>query len=328
VRPMLASTAPDVTSALTKIGAAVVVDTKLDGIRVQAHRDGDEVRLFTRSLDDITGRLPEVVALVRSLRPRRLILDGEVMALDRSGRPRPFQETASRAATQLADSVPAGGGVSAFFFDLLIVDDEVLLDRPLEQRLARLDAVVPAANRVGRLVTADPGAAADFSEAALGAGHEGVVVKALDSLYQAGRRGTGWIKVKPRHTLDLVVLAVEWGSGRRRGFLSNIHLGARDPDGGGFVMLGKTFKGMTDDMLAWQTERFRALAVGPAGEESFVVALRPEQVVEVAFDGLQRSTRYPGGLALRFARVVRYRTDKRAEEADTMDTVRALAGPS
>jgi DNA ligase 1 len=320
VRPMLASSAPDVAAALEKIGAGVAVgiDVKLDGIRIQAHKLGDEVRLFTRSLDDVTVRLAEVVAQVRAMPVARAILDGEVLAVDATGRPRPFQETAARAATH----AEAATTVSAFFFDALVIDDDVLIDVALSDRLRRLDQIVPSGQRIARLVTADAEEATGFFANALAAGQEGVVVKALDAPYAAGRRGAGWIKVKPRHTLDLVVLAVEWGSGRRRGTLSNIHLGARDPTTDGWVMLGKTFKGMTDEMLAWQTERFLALETS---RSEHVVHVRPEQVVEIAFDGLQRSTRYPGGLALRFARVVRYRDDKRPEEADTIAAVRALS---
>jgi DNA ligase-1 len=321
VLPMLASTAPDVAAAMTKAGRGdpVAVDVKLDGIRIQVHRDGDDVVVATRSLDDITERLPEVVEVVRALPTRRVILDGEAISLDDQGRPRPFQETASRTAQG------SGVAVTPFFFDVLHADGDDLLDVPARERLLRLDALVPEEHRVPRLVTDDPVAAEDFARDALARGHEGVVVKSLSIGYAAGRRGAGWVKVKPVHTLDLVVLAVEWGSGRRHGLLSNIHLGARNPDGT-FTMLGKTFKGMTDEMLAWQTERFTELAVDPATlHDSYVVPLRPEQVVEIAFDGLQRSTRYPGGLALRFARVVRYRDDKSPDEADTLETVRTLA---
>jgi DNA ligase 1 len=306
----------------------VAVDVKLDGIRIQVHRRGDDVQIATRSLDDITDRLPEVVAVARSLPAREFVLDGEALALDADGRPRPFQETASR--TAQADH--AGGvAVTPYFFDVLTVDGRPLLDAPAAERLAALDALVPEQHRVPRLRTDDPAAAEAFAREALAAGHEGVVVKSLSIGYAAGRRGSGWVKVKPVHTLDLVVLAVEWGSGRREGRLSNIHLGARDPsadDGaGGFVMLGKTFKGMTDEMLAWQTERFTDLALEPSEVRAhYVVQVRPEQVVEIAFDGLQRSTRYPGGLALRFARVVRYRDDKGPDEADTIETVRAFLG--
>jgi DNA ligase 1 len=328
VLPMLASSAPDVAAAMAKAGGGeVAVDVKLDGIRIQVHRRGDDVQIATRSLDDITDRLPEVVAVARSLPAREFVLDGEALALDADGRPRPFQETASR--TAQADH--AGGvAVTPYFFDVLTVDGRPLLDAPAAERLAALDALVPEQHRVPRLVTDDPVAAEAFAKEALAAGHEGVVVKSLSIGYAAGRRGSGWVKVKPVHTLDLVVLAVEWGSGRREGRLSNIHLGARDPsadDGaGGFVMLGKTFKGMTDEMLAWQTERFTDLALEPSEVRAhYIVQVRPEQVVEIAFDGLQRSTRYPGGLALRFARVVRYRDDKGPDEADTIETVRALA---
>ncbi len=331
VRPMLASSAPDVGAACAKIGVGteIAVDVKIDGIRIQAHRAGTDVRLFTRSLDDVTGRLPEVVAAVRSLPVDRAILDGEVIALGSDGRPRAFQDTASRTATSpgaVPTSNETAAALSVFFFDALALGDDLLLDLPLADRLSRLDAVLPPANRVSRVITADTDTAQRHFDACVAAGHEGVVVKALDAPYEAGRRGAGWIKVKPRHTLDLVVLAVEWGSGRRQGLLSNIHLGARDSDTGGFVMLGKTFKGMTDEILAWQTQRFTELALQPVVDSTWVVKIRPEQVVEIAFDGLQRSTRYPGGLTLRFARVLRYRDDKTAAEADTLETVRAVGG--
>lgn len=316
VLPMLASSAPDVDAALDKMrGRPVAIDAKLDGIRIQVHRDGDDVLVVTRSLDDITGRLPEVVEIARSLPADRFVLDGEALLLAEDGRPRPFQETSSRTAQT------GGGVVAPYFFDVLHVDGRDLLDEPGRERLAVLDDLVPEQHRVGRLVTDDAAAAQEFVDATLAAGHEGVVVKDLDAHYEAGRRGAGWIKVKPVHTLDLVVLAVEWGSGRRQGWLSNIHLGARDADGG-FVMLGKTFKGMTDEMLAWQTERFTELATSPTDRSAYVVHVRPEQVVEIAFDGLQRSTRYAGGVALRFARVLRYRDDKQAHEADTIEDVR------
>ena len=325
VLPMLASTAPDVGAAMTRAGGGpgtpVAVDTKLDGIRIQVHRQGDEIVVATRSLDDITARLPEVVEVVRSLPGGDLVLDGEAIALDETGRPRPFQETASRTA------MGAGVAITPYFFDVLHADGRDLLDATGVERLEVLDSVVPEEHRVPRLVTDDAAAAEAFAQDALTRGHEGVVVKSLAIGYAAGRRGSGWVKVKPVHTLDLVVLAVEWGNGRRQGWLSNIHLGARDPETGGFVMLGKTFKGMTDQMLAWQTERFTELAVDPeAVRDSYVVPLRAEQVVEIAFDGLQRSSRYPGGLALRFARVVRYRDDKSVDEADTIQSVRRIAG--
>ena len=326
LRPMLAASAPDIQAAWDQVGdtaQGVVVDGKLDGIRLQAHRDGADVRLFTRSLDDITDRLPEVVEAVLALPVETVVIDGEAIALDASGRPRPFQETASRTMSssgvaELRDRVP----VTPYFFDLLHVDGQDLLEVPASERFARLAALVPDTALVPRITAATAAEAGEFFDRLVSEGHEGLVVKGPSAPYAAGRRGAGWVKVKPRHTLDLVVLAVEWGSGRRQGWLSNIHLGARDPDSGGFVMLGKTFKGMTDEMLAWQTERFTELAVG--GTEGYVVTVRPEQVVEIAFDGIQTSSRYPGGMALRFARVLRYRDDKTADEADTIDTVRAL----
>ena len=314
VLPMLAASAPTVTDALDKAapGRPVAVEAKLDGIRLQVHKRGDEVRLYSRSLDDVTTRFPEIVEVVRSIDADTLVADGEALALDREGRPRLFQDTASGAA----------GGLTPTFFDALLLDGEPLLDLPLTERIARLAERVPVRHMIQRTVTDRAAVAEAFTEHVLAQGHEGVVVKDLDAPYEAGRRGSAWVKVKPVHTLDLVVLAVEWGSGRRRGWLSNIHLAARDPDTGGWVMLGKTFKGMTDEMLAWQTERFLALETH---REGHVVHVRPEQVVEVAFDGLQRSTRYPGGVALRFARVLRYRDDKPAAEADSLQTVRSLA---
>ncbi len=311
---MLASSAPTLDAALAKAGGGeVAVDTKLDGIRIQVHRNGDDVRIATRSLDLITDRLPEVVEIARGLPATSFVLDGEALALDEDGRPRPFQETASRTA------MASGVVVTPYFFDVLHLDGSDLLDAPGSERAAALERLVPERHRVPRLVTADAEAAQAFLAEALAAGHEGVVVKDLAAGYQAGRRGASWVKVKPVHTLDLVVLAVEWGSGRRQGWLSNIHLGARDPATGRFVMLGKTFKGMTDEMLEWQTERFLELEMSRSGH---VVTVRPEQVVEIALDGIQRSSRYPGGMALRFARVVRYRDDKTAAEADTVETVR------
>jgi DNA ligase-1 len=321
VGPMLAQTATSVADALERLDGEAAFEAKLDGARVQIHRDGDHVAIYTRSLDDVTDRLPEVVAAVRALPVRSLVADGEAIALHPDGRPHPFQVTASRFGTRTPgpDRLP----LSAFVFDVLHLDGDDLLDLPTSERLDVLDRIVPGEQRVERLITADPEQAEEFLQRTLAAGHEGVMAKSLTANYEAGRRGAGWLKVKPVHTLDLVVLAVEWGSGRRRGKLSNIHLGARDPATGGFVMLGKTFKGMTDAMLDWQTQRFAELATGPM--DGHVVELRPEQVVEIAFDGLQASTRYPGGLALRFARVLRYRDDKPAAEADTIDTVRAFA---
>lgn len=323
VGPMLAQTAASAAEALERHGGATILEAKLDGARVQIHRAGDEVTVYTRSLDDVTARLPEVVRATLALPVETLIADGEAIALQPDNRPHRFQVTASR----FGRSVDVAGAVatqplSVFFFDLLHRDGVDLLDAPTADRLAALDELVPPAHRVDRLVTSDPARAAAFLDATLAAGHEGVMAKAPASPYQAGRRGAGWLKVKPVHTLDLVVLAVEWGSGRRRGKLSNIHLGARDPDTGEFVMVGKTFKGMTDAMLVWQTARFTELAAGPT--DGYVVRLRPEQVVEVALDGVQKSSRYPGGLALRFARVVRYRDDKGPAEVDTIDNVRRL----
>ncbi len=323
IGPMLAGTAGSVADALAKVDGPVYVDAKLDGARVQVHRDGDAVGVFTRSLDDVTARVPEIVAAARALPCTSVVLDGEAIALREDGRPQPFQVTASRFGSRGTSDVE----LTLQLFDVLHLDGADLLDEPLSVRAAALADLVPAAGRIAR-VLADGDAAGADAEAALAAaldgGHEGVVVKALDAPYAAGRRGAGWLKVKPVHTLDLVVLGVEWGSGRRRGKLSNLHLGARADDGDGFVMLGKTFKGLTDALLAWQTERLLALADGPT--DGWQVRVRPELVVEIAIDGVQRSTRYPGGVALRFARVVRYREDKTPAEADTLATVRAFLG--
>ena len=319
VRPMLATSAPTIEDALAKIDGPVAVEWKLDGIRIQAHLSAGNVRLFTRTLDDITARLPEVVSILAKLPVTAAVFDGELIALRQDGRPLPFQDTASRTATQdTGPTVP----LSVFLFDVLHLDGADLIDAEARQRHAALARSVPPELLMPRLVTASAEEAAAFFTDALAHGHEGVVVKSLTAPYAAGRRGAGWIKVKPRHTLDLVVLAVEWGHGRRRGWLSNLHLGARDPDTGGFVMLGKTFKGLTDELLTWQTERLLALE---ERRDSYTVYVRPELVVEIAFDGVQRSPRYPGGLALRFARVLRYREDKTAADADTIDTIRALS---
>lgn len=323
IGPMLAQTATSVHDALERHGGTTIFEAKLDGARVQIHRANDQVRIYTRSLDDVTARLPEVVEATLALPVRDLVADGEAIALCPDNRPQRFQVTASRFGRSVdVAAARATQPLSVFFFDILHRDGTDLLEAPTTERLAALDALVPARHRVDRLITSDPTDAANFLDATLAAGHEGVMAKAPAARYLAGRRGAGWLKVKPVHTLDLVVLAVEWGSGRRRGKLSNIHLGARDPATGGFVMVGKTFKGMTDAMLDWQTTRFHEIAVGPT--DGYVVQLRPEQVVEVALDGVQRSSRYPGGLALRFARVVRYRADKDPAEADTIDAVRAL----
>jgi len=325
VRPMLAASAADVATALAKVNADagdVIVDRKLDGIRIQAHRDGDDIRLFTRSLDDITDRLPEVVEVVSALPAHRLVLDGEAIVLRPDGRPEPFQVTASRTASR-ADvaALRTRSPVSTIFFDLLHRDGRDLLERPLSQRLDELAAVVPTDNRIGSLRASSSEEAQAFFDQAVAAGHEGVIVKASASPYDAGRRGSAWVKVKPRHTLDLVVLAAEWGHGRRSGWLSNLHLGARNAHDDSWVMLGKTFKGLTDALLTWQTEQFLAREVR---RTRGTVHVRQELVVEVAFDGIQTSPRYPGGVALRFARVLRYRDDKSADEADTIQTVLAL----
>jgi ATP-dependent DNA ligase I len=316
VRPMLAASAPSIDAALDKAGAPAAVEWKLDGIRVQAHVLDGTARLFTRTLDEITGRAPEVVAALAGLNASTAVLDGELIALHNDGRPLPFQDTASRAASQ------SGVPLSAFMFDILHLDGADLIDLPYSDRIAALSRVVPEEMRMPRLVTSDVPDATAFFDDAVARGHEGVVVKSLDSVYEAGRRGSGWIKVKPRHTLDLVVLAVEWGHGRRHGWLSNLHLGARDPVNGGYVMLGKTFKGLTDEMLTWQTQRLLELE---DHRDSWTVYVRPSLVVEIAFDGVQRSPRYPGGVALRFARVLRYREDKTPAGADTIDAVLALA---
>ena len=317
LQPMLASTATSVPAAMETLGdAPVAVDWKLDGIRVQVHRDRDDIAVFTRSLDDITRRVPELVEAARLLPVAAAVLDGEAIALRGDGRPRPFQETGARTASRSAGApVP----LSWFVFDALHLDGDDLLDLPLSERHERLVGAVPASLLVPRVVTADVDEGSGVLADALARGHEGVVVKSLTAVYDAGRRGAGWLKVKPVHTLDLVVLAAEWGSGRRRGWLSNLHLGARDPDGGGFVMLGKTFKGMTDDLLRWQTEQLQRIEISRNDWQVFV---EPRLVVEIAIDGVQASTRYPGGVALRFARVVRYRDDKSADEADTLATVR------
>ncbi len=324
VQPMLAQTSPSLEAALGQVGQAAV-EWKLDGVRIQVHRDGSDIAVFTRTLDPITSHVPEVVEAVLALPVHSVVLDGEAIALRPDGRPRPFQETASRAASrgdvaQVRRAVP----LTRSFFDVLHVDGADLIDRPGSQRYATIESVLPPNLWVPRLVTSDLEEATGFLDDAVARGHEGVVVKDLDSRYEAGRRGAGWIKVKPHHTLDLVVLAAEWGHGRRRGWLSNLHLGARDPATGGFVMLGKTFKGMTDTMLEWQTREFLRLE---ANRDRWTVYLRPELVVEVAFDGIQTSPRYAGGMALRFARVVRYRPDKPVDEADTVDTVRMLHAP-
>lgn len=320
VQPMLAATASSTAAALEVTGEASV-EYKLDGARIQVHRIGDEVRIFTRTLAEVTQRLPEVVEVVRGLPVRDVILDGETLALDEDGGPRPFQETMARFGAEAARATV----LHPWFFDVLHVDGRDLLEEPLSTRIGLLESLAPG-HRIPGEITADPAVAERVSRDALAAGHEGVVVKAVGSGYAAGRRGSNWIKVKPVLTYDLVVLACEWGSGRRTGLLSNLHLGALDPTGefgepGGCVMVGKTFKGLTDALLRWQTGKFQELEVR---RTAGTVWVEPVTVVEIAIDGVQRSSRYPGGIALRFARVKRYREDKTAADADTIQTLRAL----
>jgi DNA ligase-1 len=319
--PMLAQTADDVEQALEQLGEAVF-EHKLDGYRVQVHKDGDEVRVYSRGAHDVTAAVPEVVAAAKLLPVRRVILDGEAIAMRPDGRPHIFQTTMRRfgkgvAAEELLHKLP----LSHFLFDVLLVDDDLVLDRPTTERLRALDAIVPSPHRLPRLVTSDAAAAQAFLQGALAAGHEGAMAKALGAAYDAGNRGAAWLKLKKVHTLDLVILAAEWGSGRRKGWLSNLHLGARDPERG-FAMLGKTFKGMTDEILTWQT---RELLARESGRDGHVVHVRPELVAEIAFNDVMISPQYPAGLSLRLARLVRYRPDRTAADADTIDAVRAIA---
>jgi DNA ligase-1 len=318
---MLAQTAVDVTDALERLGTASF-EWKVDGARVQVHKCGAQVRVFTRSLNEVTAAVPEIVELVQALPAHELILDGETIAIGKGGRPQPFQVTMRRFGRKLdVDRLRAELPLAAYFFDCLRHDADALIDRPAQERFAALSEALPATLVVPRIVTSDATEAQAFYAEALARGHEGVMAKALDAPYEAGSRGASWLKIKRAHTLDLVVLAVEWGSGRRRGWLSNLHLGARDPVNGGFVMLGKTFKGLTDELLEWQT---RELLAREVTRDEYTVHVRPELVVEIAFNDLQASPRYPGGLALRFARVKGYRSDKSAGEADTIETVRAI----
>jgi DNA ligase-1 len=323
LQPMLAQTAEDIEEAFGRVRPAAV-EWKLDGARIQVHRLGSEVRAFSRNLADISHRVPEVIEAVRILSTEAAVLDGEAIALLPDERPQRFQVTMSRFGSRLdVDQLREAVPLSPFFFDCLHLDGQDLIDRPARERFAALAERLPKTMTVPRIETAVHSEAEEFFEQALSSGHEGVMVKALGAPYEAGRRGASWLKVKRAHTLDLVVLAAEWGHGRRRGWLSNLHLGARDPRTGGFVMLGKTFKGMTDELLSWQTERLQQLETS---RDSYTVYVRPELVVEVAFDGVQASPRYPGGLALRFARIKGYRPDKGPQEADTIDTVRSLHG--
>ena len=323
VQPMLAQAAEDVADAIGQLGTAAF-EWKLDGARVQAHKSGAEIRVYTRSLNEVTPAVPEVVAALRGAAASELILDGEAIALRSDGTPYPFQDTMSRFSSRLdVEAKRAERPLSVYFFDCLLVDGRDLTAETEEERFGALARALPPELLIPRLVTADERAALAFYDEALARGHEGVMAKALVTPYEAGSRGAGWLKVKRAHTLDLVVIAVEWGSGRRKGWLSNLHLGALDPATGSFVMLGKTFKGMTDAMLAWQTEKLLSLETS---REGHVVNVRPELVAEIAFNEIQASPTYPGGFALRFARVKRYREDKRAADADTMAAVRAIYG--
>jgi DNA ligase-1 len=322
IAPMLAQTAAVVTEALEQFPEGVQFEWKMDGARIQLHKAGDEVRLYTRTLNDVTAALPEIVAVAHGLLARNLILDGEAIAFGASGRPLPFQTTMRRFGRKLnVEALRAELPMRAFFFDCLHLDGRSLAEGPLRERIEALAQAVPAELQIPRLVTSSPADAQAFYEAALAAGHEGVMAKALNSAYEAGNRGASWLKIKRAHTLDLVVLAAEWGHGRRKGWLSNLHLGALDPATGQYVMLGKTFKGLTDAMLEWQT---RELLAREERRDEWTVHVRPELVAEIAFSDLQASPRYAGGLALRLARVKRYREDKTAAEADTLDAVRKI----
>ncbi len=334
VRPMLAASAPAPDAAVAKTGLPAVLDSKLDGIRVQVHRSGDDVAIYTRSLDDITDRLPEIVAVVRHLPVDRIVLDGEVLAVGPDGRPLAFQIIASRTMTRAEKGAttngsmggtPSGTALSLFCFDLLHVDGRDLLDEPLSVRIAVMQQVLPAELIVRRQIVEHVDEVSAVFADIVAAGFEGVVVKKLDAPYAAGRRDSGWVKLKPRHTFDLAVIAAEWGYGRRQGWLSNLHLAARDPRTGVLVMLGKTFKGLTDEMLTWQTAQFLERE---ARRTAGTVYVDPPLVAEIAIDGVQASTRYPGGVALRFARVLRYRPDKTPEEVDSIDAVIALGAPA
>ncbi|HEX2167614.1 MAG TPA: ATP-dependent DNA ligase [Longimicrobiales bacterium] len=321
LQPMLASPADDMHDAMSRLEHAAL-DYKVDGARVQVHRSGDDVRVYTRRLNEITPAVPEIVEAVRALPVRDIVLDGEAIALRPNGGPAPFQVTMSRFGSRVdVDRLRTETPLSTFFFDILQLDGESLLDTQTTTRFAAMHQILPEPLLIPRIVTGDVAEAEAFMRRAKAAGHEGVVAKSLDASYDAGRRGRAWLKVKEADTLDLVVLAAEWGNGRRQGWLSNLHLGARDPANGGFVMLGKTFKGLTDEVLEWQT---RELLAREIGRDRHIVHVRPELVVEIAFEGVQSSPRYPGGVALRFARVKRYRSDKTAAHADTIDRVRAI----
>ena len=322
VVPMLAQTAASVEEALTELQGEAAFEWKMDGARIQVHKAGEDVRIYTRSLNDVTGSLPEIAAVVRGLPAHSAVLDGEAIAFDVAGRPHPFQITMRRFGRKLnVEASRTELPIRAFFFDCLLIGAESIADRPAAERIAALVEAVPAELRIPREVTSSVDTARAFYEAALAAGHEGVMAKSLAAAYEAGNRGASWLKIKRAHTLDLVVLAAEWGHGRRTGKLSNLHLGARDPATGDYVMLGKTFKGLTDALLEWQT---REVLSRERERDRWTVYVRPELVVEIAFSDLQASKRYPGGLALRLARVKRYRDDKRVEDADTMESVRQI----
>jgi ATP-dependent DNA ligase I len=322
VAPMLAQTAADTAEALRQLSGDVVFEWKMDGARIQVHKLADTVRIYTRNLNEVTSAVPEITARVQQLPVREAVLDGEAIAFTASGRPQPFQITMRRFGRKPnVEKLRAELPIHAFFFDCLRLEDRSLVDRPARERFAALARAVPESLRIPRLITSSEDEARAFYDAALDAGHEGLMAKSLDAPYEAGNRGASWLKIKRAHTLDLVVLAAEWGHGRRAGKLSNLHLGALDPATGQYVMLGKTFKGLTDAMLEWQTKAF---LVRETHRDPWTVYVRPELVVEIAFSDLQASPRYPGGLALRLARVKRYRDDKRVEEADTMDSIRRI----
>jgi DNA ligase-1 len=322
VAPMLAQTAADVAEALAQLGGPLAFEWKMDGARIQLHKVDDTVRIYTRSLNDVTAAVPEIVERAHALPAREVILDGEAIAFNAAGRPHAFQVTMRRFGRRLdVEALRTELPMQAFFFDCLRLEGRSLVDRPARERFAALEQAVPQAMRIPQLVTDSATEAQSFYEAAIAAGHEGLMAKCLDASYEAGNRGASWLKIKRAHTLDLVVLGAEWGHGRRTGKLSNLHLGALDPQTGQYVMLGKTFKGLTDAMLEWQTREFLARE---DRRDRATVYVRPEIVVEIAFSDLQASPRYPGGLALRLARVKRYRTDKRPQEADDMESVRRI----
>jgi DNA ligase-1 len=321
IQPMLAQTAENVSEALSTLGDAAL-EHKLDGARIQVHKSMDEVRVYSRQSNDVTQACPEIVERMRAVSAKSVVLDGEAIAFDSEGRPHPFQTTMRRFGRKLdVAALRTSLPLTPVYFDCLFLEDTDLTARPAKERFGILLDTLGPEQVVPRLVTSDLGAAQRFVQDAIDAGHEGIMAKSLDAPYEAGSRGKAWLKIKTAETLDLVVLAAEWGSGRRRGWLSNLHLGARDPATGGFVMLGKTFKGMTDEILAWQTEKLQEIATEKG---DWVVRVRPELVVEIAFNDIQKSPHYPGGLALRFARLKAYRGDKRAEEADTIERVREI----